>query len=140
MNWVVPDLVRMRVTSRADLQQQCRHATIRLGALLRVNMSFVAASLKMPRPWTWTKTWQSPVTRKALLEIAENVVQELQRRDYSSRDLFGCRLGFEEALVERIHTKAGADDSGNIEITCGGTMYGFQLYVAGKLRYESEHG
>jgi hypothetical protein len=94
----------------------------------------------MIRPWTWTKTWQTPVSPKALQEVAENVIQELRRRDYGSQELFGCRLGLEEALVERIHTKSAADDSGNIEITCGGTIYGFQLYVAGQLRYESEHG
>jgi hypothetical protein len=100
---------------------------------------------QMIRPWTWTKTWHLPVSRaalgeieEALGEIEENVEQELQRYDYSERDLFGCRLCLEEALVDQLHTKSGADHSGNIEITCGGTISGFQLYVAGQLRYDSE--
>jgi hypothetical protein len=103
-----------------------------------LNPSQVALIHRMIRPWTWTKTWHSPVSAVALREVAENVNQELQRYDYSNRDLFGCRLCLEEALVEQLHTKSGADESGNIEITCGGTIDGFQLYVAGQLRYESE--
>lgn len=94
--------------------------------------------LQMIRPWTWTKTWDSPVSRAALREVAENVEQELQRYDYSKRDLFHCKLRLEEALVDQIHAESGADESGNIEIMCGGTIDGFQLYVAGQLRYDSE--
>jgi hypothetical protein len=94
--------------------------------------------LQMIRPWTWTKTWNSPVSRAALREVVENVEQELQRYDYSERDFFRCRLRLEESLVGQLHAKSGADESGNIEIMCGGTIHGFQLYVAGQLRYDSE--
>lgn len=92
----------------------------------------------MVRPWSWTKTWDSPVSRAELREVSENVGQELQRYEYKDRDLFHCRLCLEEALVDQLHAESGADESGNIEIMCGGTIYGFQLYVAGQLRYDSE--
>ena len=72
----------------------------------------------------------------AFQKVAEDVVYELQQRDYTNRDMFGCRLGLEEALVEIICTKDSADESETVEISCRGTTDRLQLYVAGQLRYE----
>jgi hypothetical protein len=90
----------------------------------------------MISPWTWTKAWQSAISPIALQKVAEELVHELQERDYTSRDIFGCRLGLEEGLVESIGTWVSVDESVTIEISCRGTTGRLHLYVAGQLRYE----
>ena len=72
----------------------------------------------------------------ALQNVAREIVHELQQHDYTSRDIFGCRLGLEEALVESIRTKASIEESETIEVSCRGTTDRLQLHVAGQLRYE----
>lgn len=51
-------------------------------------------------------------------EIQERIVSELERREYTSRDVFGVRLALEEAITNAIRHGNGNDKSLEVFISC----------------------
>lgn len=51
-------------------------------------------------------------------EVQERIVAELEKRNYTSRDVFGVRLSLEEAITNAIRHGNGNDKSLKVKIKC----------------------
>jgi serine/threonine-protein kinase RsbW len=57
-----------------------------------------------------------PSETSAGLKVQESIIQKLQDRGFSERDIFGVRLALEEALVNAIKHGNGSDHSKQVRI------------------------
>ena len=51
-------------------------------------------------------------------EVQERIIAELEKRQYTSRDVFGVRLSLEEAITNAIRHGNGNDKSLDVLISC----------------------
>jgi serine/threonine-protein kinase RsbW len=51
-------------------------------------------------------------------EVQERIIAELEKRNYTSRDVFGVRLSLEEAITNAIRHGNGNDESLMVKINC----------------------
>ncbi|MFK7818946.1 MAG: ATP-binding protein [Planctomycetaceae bacterium] len=51
-------------------------------------------------------------------EVQERIIAELEKRDYTARDVFGVRLSLEEAITNAIRHGNGNDESLKVNIEC----------------------
>ncbi len=51
-------------------------------------------------------------------DVQERIISELERRSYTSRDVFGVRLALEEAITNAIRHGNGNDKALKVEIVC----------------------
>jgi len=58
-----------------------------------------------------------PSETSAGLKVQESIIEKLQERDFSERDIFGVRLALEEALVNAIKHGNHSDASKRVTIT-----------------------
>ena len=59
-----------------------------------------------------------PNDTAAALEIQDRIIRSLEDCGYPPRDVFGCRLALEEALVNAIKHGNGHDASKHVRIAC----------------------
>jgi serine/threonine-protein kinase RsbW len=68
----------------------------------------------------WVEEFETtiPNDTAAALEVQERIVGRLEELGYPARDVFGCRLALEEALVNAIKHGNDNDPSKSVRIEC----------------------
>lgn len=68
--------------------------------------------------WVWQRDRAIPSDTAAGRRVLEEVLQELQSRHWSQRDIFGVHLAMEEALVNAIMHGNSLDPAKRVRISC----------------------
>lgn len=69
-------------------------------------------------PWIEEFEISIPNDTTAALDVQERIIQRLEELEYSSRDVFGCRLALEEVLVNAIRHGNNNDPDRAVWIHC----------------------
>lgn len=69
-------------------------------------------------PWVWQREWVVPSRSGAGSPVLDELLAQLEQKNWGQHDLFGIHLATEEALVNAIRHGNGLDEQKHVRVAC----------------------